>query len=75
MRALLIGAAALSLAACADGKLGLSPEACATAQKALALAEVGAAQFPDSAEYAAALEMAKAQMPLLCPAPTVVMVP
>lgn len=73
--AILAGALALVLSACAGGS---TSDACATAQKAVALAEASIAAYPDPASIPAALTdnlaTAKAALPLFCPAPATVVV-
>lgn len=73
---LLAGGLALALSACTGGVV--SPEACANAQKAVAIAEAAIAAYPDQANIPpaalTALAVAKADLPLFCPTPTTVIV-
>ena len=70
---LILGALALALAACTP-----SPDACASAQKGVAVAEATVAAYPDPEDIPAVLTdnlaTAKAALPLFCPAPTTVVV-
>jgi hypothetical protein len=76
MKYLALGALALTIAACSGAPGG---DRCSSAQTALATAQAAIAAYPDPtkvpAQLLVALEVAKAAMPILCPAPTVVLVP
>lgn len=79
MKNLLSGGLALvALAACSGTGASLSPEACASAQKGVAIAEAEIAAYPDQSNVPAwlttNLATAKAALPLLCPEPTTVVV-
>lgn len=70
------GLALVALSACSNGVV--SPEACANAQTAIAAAEAAIAVYPDQENIPpvllTALAVAKAEKPILCPAPVTVLV-